>query len=142
MGGTREIQSEDPSTQLTYTALTGVRKQSVEDVERLFGLGVIEFMEKKGYHSEAQHLRVVRDWRRAVDERGLSSEQRRQYRKKLLDYLLDDLMPWHSAPGLQDFSLLEVNRYGYCIMHSPTLINYVSCNCTYIIHFYTTHSCI
>ena len=39
---------EDPSSGLTYTALTGVRKQSVEDVEHLFGAGVIEFMENMG----------------------------------------------------------------------------------------------
>ena len=44
---------EDPSSGLTYTALTGVRKQSVEDVERLFGAGVIEFMKKHGYKAEA-----------------------------------------------------------------------------------------
>ena len=39
---------EDPSSGLTYSALTGVRKQSVEDVERLFGAGVIQFMETMG----------------------------------------------------------------------------------------------
>lgn len=30
---------------------------------------------------------------------------------KFLDYVLDDLMPWHRDQGLRDFSLLEVNRY-------------------------------
>ena len=40
---------EDSSSGLTYSALTGVRKQSVEDVECLFGPGVISFMEKHGY---------------------------------------------------------------------------------------------
>ena len=33
-----------PESGLTHTALVGRRKQSVEDVERLFGL---QFMEKK-----------------------------------------------------------------------------------------------
>ena len=28
----------------------------------------------------------------------------------LLNYILDDLMPWHEEDGLQNFSLLEVNR--------------------------------
>ena len=53
-GGTRGIHleqfiqaMEDPSTRLTYSALSGVRKQSVEDVERLFGPGVISFMKMK-----------------------------------------------------------------------------------------------
>ena len=31
----------DPTTGLTYTALSGIRKQSVEDVERLFSEPVI-----------------------------------------------------------------------------------------------------
>ena len=33
---------------LTYCALSGIQKQSVEDVERLFGLSLMEWMEKKG----------------------------------------------------------------------------------------------
>ena len=41
---------------LTHTALVGSRKQSVEDVERLFGLPLIEFMEEKQYTSEAKYL--------------------------------------------------------------------------------------
>ena len=32
---------KDPSTGLTYPALTGVRKQSVEDVERLLSFWII-----------------------------------------------------------------------------------------------------
>ena len=42
----------DPATGLTYPALTYVRKRSVEDVERLFGKGVIKFMEDHEYESE------------------------------------------------------------------------------------------
>ena len=47
---------EDPKTGLTYPALTGVRKLSVEDVERLFGQGVIDFMKDKNYEKEAEYL--------------------------------------------------------------------------------------
>ncbi len=39
---------QELNTGLTYPALTGIRKQSIEDVEQLFGYGVIEFMEKHG----------------------------------------------------------------------------------------------
>ena len=100
---------EDPSTGLTYTALTGVRKQSVEDVERLFGPGVISFMEEKHYDSEAEYLRVVRNWRRAIDERGLTEQQRRQFRDDFVSFILDEWMPWHRQS--LDLSTLEVNRY-------------------------------
>ena len=100
----------DPSAGLTYTALSGIRKQSVEDVERLFSDSVVRWMEKKGYDHEARD-RVIRNWRRACDGRGLSAVQRSQFNNDFLNYILDDLMPWHKQEGLQDFSLLEVNRY-------------------------------
>ena len=114
-GGTRGIHLErfvqaleDPSSGLTYSALTGVRKQSVEDVERLFGPGVISFMKRNHYEDEAKYVEVVRNWRRSVDERGLSEDQRRQFRNDFISYILDDWMPWHRNSF--DFSTLEVNR--------------------------------
>ena len=42
---------EDPSSGLTYAALTGQNKQSVRDAERLFGRGVVDFMKWKKYAS-------------------------------------------------------------------------------------------
>ena len=88
----------------------GVRKQSVEDVERLFSKTLVAWMERKGYEFEARHLSVVRNWRRACDERGLPSTLRSQFKCNLLEYILDELMPWHADEGLSDYSLLEVNR--------------------------------
>lgn len=41
---------DDPSTNLTLSALTGSRKQSVTDAERLFSPGVVEFMKKRVTH--------------------------------------------------------------------------------------------
>ena len=100
---------EDPSSGLTYTALSGARKQSVEDVERLFGPGVITFMERNGYHNEAKYLTVVHNWRRSVDERGLSDQQRRQFRDDFISFILEEWVPW--CQQSLDFSMLEVNRY-------------------------------
>ena len=100
---------EDPTSGLTYSA---VRKQSVEDAERLFRPGVISFMEKHGYNAEAEMVKAVRNWRRAIDERGLSEEQRRQFRDNFLSFILDEWMPWHKE--IHDFSLLEVNRLVMC----------------------------
>jgi len=37
---------------------SGIRKQSVEDVERLFSLPLMDWMEKKGYSNEALCLRA------------------------------------------------------------------------------------
>ena len=106
---------KDPSTGLTYPTLTGVRKQSVQDVERLFGEGVIKFMEAKQYMPEAIYLRVVRNWRRAVDERGLGESTRQQF---LQEFICADLMPWYTHS--KDFSLLEVNR---CVTYSVHRVN-------------------
>ena len=116
-GGPRQFQLQylaalnDPSTGLTYTALSGVRSQSVEDAERLFGEGVIIFLRSKGYSYESRYISTVHNWRRACDERGLSDEERRLYNSEFMDFILDELMPWHRSPGMRDFSLLEVTRY-------------------------------
>ena len=94
-------------TNLTYPALTGARKQSIQDVERLFSKEMETFMEHKGYLEEARYIRVINNWRQACNERGLSSEERKQFNKDLLEYILDDLTSWHKH---KDFSHLEVNR--------------------------------
>ena len=98
--------AEDPDTQLTYHALVGTRKQSVLDAERLFGSGVLTFMEKKG----SDYVRAIHNWRRACDQRGLSDHQRSKYNKDFFNYIFEDLMPWYSYDGVNDYSLLEVNR--------------------------------
>jgi len=67
-------------------------------------------MEKKGYDFEARHLSIVHNWRRACDERGLPRILCSQFNSNFLEYILDDLIPWHADEGLCDFSLLEVNQ--------------------------------
>ena len=117
MGGPSEFQLQrfcetacDPTTNLTYAALTGQRKQSVGDVERLFNHKVAEFMEGKEYTYEACYVRVLHNWCKATDEQGLTQQQRSHYCKEFLHLVLDDLMPWHREN--YDFSTLEVNRLG------------------------------
>lgn len=78
------------------------------DVERLFGSQLLAFMKEKQYVVEAEYIEAVLGWRRACDERGLSELQRCRYNYKFLNYILDELMPWHRVN--YDFSLLEVNR--------------------------------
>ena len=95
----------DSTAGLTYTALSGIRKQSVEDVERLFGEPLIIWMKNKGYNAEADYLQVIHNWRRACDERGLTGDQRSKFNMDLLNYILDDLMPWHKVDGLGTCSL-------------------------------------
>lgn len=98
---------QDKAAGLSYHALIGSRKQSVSDVEQIFSSRVLKFMEDNGYTAEATYVRVVRNWRRATDERGLSDDERSKYNNEFLTYILDELMPWHV--NAKDFSLLEVN---------------------------------
>ena len=99
---------QDSSSGLTYAALTGLRKQSVRDAELLFSANLASFMESKEYTYEANFIRIILNWRRSCDERGLSELQRSRYNYQMLNFLLDDLMPWHNE--IYDFSTLEVNR--------------------------------
>ena len=61
----------DPSSGLTYEALTGKNKHSVRDCERLINPGVISFLEQKGHKSGARVIKRIYNWHKAVDGRGL-----------------------------------------------------------------------
>ena len=113
-GGPAELRLErfmeavqDPEVQLSYHAMIGTRKQSVTDVEQIFSLGVLEFMERNNYDVEACYVRVIRNWRRSCDERGLTDDERSKLNQDFLNYILDELIPWHKQ---SDFSTLEVNQ--------------------------------
>ena len=98
----------DKASGLTYPALTGARKQSVSDAERLLSASISQWFRQKGYQVEAEYVEVIHNWHRVTDERGLTESERSHYNYAMLNFLLDDLMPWHTAT--YDLSLLEVNR--------------------------------
>ena len=83
----------------------------MEDVERLFGEDVIKFMEQHKYKNEAKYLRTVRNWRLAVDERGLSDTQSQQFCSEFLDYILKDPIPWYSAEKRISVRLRSTGTY-------------------------------
>ena len=66
-------------------------------------------MEKKKYNYEVSYICAVLGWRQACDQRGLSKLERCCRNYCMLNFLLDELLPWHKK--VYDFSLLEVNRY-------------------------------
>lgn len=104
---------EDPDSGLTYPALTDQRKQSVRDAERLLSKEMVKFMRKNKYTFEADYIEVILNWRRSSDERGLSQLKRSRYNFDMLNFILDELMPWHREK--YDFSTLEVNRYVFIV---------------------------
>ena len=114
-GGPENLQLEryvealqDPASSLTLPVLTGTRKQSVIDAERLFSPDLAQFMKSKGYEFEARYIETIWNWRRSCDERGLSELERSRFNYNFLNLVLDELMPWHR--DLYDFLYLEVNR--------------------------------
>jgi len=98
----------DPFSGLTKTALTGLNKQSVPDCERIFSVGMIDFMSRCGHHKEMSFLKVVHNWHKASDGRGLDDDERKAYNKDMMDWILDDWMPWHRYN--LDYSTLDINR--------------------------------
>lgn len=66
-------------------------------------------MMKKWYDIEDKYINAVNGWRRACHEGGLSKMERSTLNLDFLNYILDNLMPWHKVN--HDFSLTEVNKY-------------------------------
>ena len=62
---------------LTYTALTRVRKQSVSDAEQLSSTRIANLIKSRNYILE--EMCVISNWRAACDERGLNQLTRSKY---------------------------------------------------------------
>jgi hypothetical protein len=116
---------------LTHSALVGLQKQSVLDAERLLSHRMASFMERHDYQDEAEFLRAVAAWHEASDGRGLSQLQRCKANYVMLNYLLDEWMPWHQVS--YDFSLIDINRY---VIHSINLIT----GCIFFVHSFFFNS--
>ena len=100
---------QDPDTGLSHAALTGQRPQSVEDAERLLSYHVASSMQKNGFDQEAEYILTVASWHEASDGRGLSQLDRCKSNHQMLNYLLDEFLPWHREN--YDFTTLDINRF-------------------------------
>ena len=98
----------DPQSGLTHAALTGKRKQSLVDAERLMSSLVVQSLRRHGYDREANFVEVLANWHEATDGRVLSQLERCRFNYRLLNLILDEWMPWHTAS--YDFSTIDVNR--------------------------------
>lgn len=98
----------DPQSGLTHAALTGKRKQSLVDAERLMSSFVATSLQKHGYEKEAKFVQILADWHAATDGRGLSQLERCRYNYQMLNAILDEWMPWHI--NNYDLSTIDINR--------------------------------
>ena len=99
----------DQHTGLTYTALTGKRKQSVSDAEKLLSTAVADWCKNNGHPEEGRVIEVIANWHKASDGRGLDEETRKKYNIAMLDFILEDWMPWYKEN--KDYSTLDPNRF-------------------------------
>ena len=99
---------KDPASGLTHAALTGQRKQSLKDAERLLSYHVADSLERHHHPTEAEYVTIVANWHNATDGRGLSQLQRCKYNYAMLNYILDKWMPWHRDN--YDFSTIDIDR--------------------------------
>jgi hypothetical protein len=99
----------DPHTGLTYTALTGKRKQSVGDAEKLLSSAVSIWLTNHHHIYEGRFIRIIANWHKSSDGRGITEDMRRQYNQEMLDFILEDWMPWYWYD--RDYSTLDPNRY-------------------------------
>ena len=97
-----------PNTGLTHAALTGERKQSVVDAERMLSYLVADFLSKNGYAKEGEYVATVAGWHEAADGRGLTELQRCRKNYKMLNMILNEFMPWYNVTP--DFSTADINR--------------------------------
>ena len=96
----------NPMTGLTHVALVGTRKQSVPDAEKLLSFHVAKFFKDNNYLPEAENVET--QWHEASDGRSLSQLQRCKQNYRMLNYILDEWIPWHRDN--YDLSTLDINR--------------------------------
>ena len=100
-----------PDTGLTHTALTGKRKQSVPDAEKLLSSAVAKWCKENGFPEEGRVAEVIANWHKASDGRGLNEETRRKYNLAMLEFILEDWMPYFKDQEERDYSRLDPNRF-------------------------------
>lgn len=99
----------DPKTGLTQAALTGERKQSVQDAERVLSFLVAKFLEEHGHNTEGNYVSFVAGWHEAADGRGLTELRRCERNYKMLNMILEEWIQWYNEDC--DFSTLDINMY-------------------------------
>ena len=85
------------------------KKQSVSDAEKMLSTVVADWCKNSGYPEEGRVLEIIANWHKASDEQGLTEETRKKYNLAMLDFLLEDWMPWYQEN--RDYSTLDPNRF-------------------------------
>ena len=101
---------------LTYAVLVGLRRQNVEDAERLLSYDTAESLDRYGHEEAAYYVRTIAQWHEASDGRGLTCLQRSKFNYQMLNFVIADWIPWFDG----DLTTVDINRYLYQIDGSVT----------------------
>lgn len=69
---------------------------------------MLNFLRQHGHDKEARHVQIVLNWHKASDGRGMDEPTRSMYNKAMLDWLLEDWMPWFHYD--RDYRSMDVDR--------------------------------
>ena len=67
-----------------------------------------KFFKDNHYLAEAEYVETVALWHAASDGRGLSQLQRCRQNYQMLNYILDECIPWHKDN--YDLSTCDINK--------------------------------
>ena len=77
---------------------------NVYTIMRFFGEPVQEWMESKGYNDTAGFVKLVRNWNRACDERGMAAGERVKHMYNTYCFLTDGI-------DFDEFPSISTQRY-------------------------------
>ena len=76
---------------------------------------VADLLQRHGNVEEANCVRIVAQWHESSDGRGLSQLQRCRFNYQMLNFILEEWMPWYDE--CYDFSTIDINRYSYFFLN-------------------------
>lgn len=84
-----------PNTGPTYTQPLQGKGSNLRLIEKDSSYYLGYFFRGKGYENEYQYVNVIAQWHESSDGRGISQLKRSQDNYEMLNYILDEWMPWH-----------------------------------------------
>ncbi len=66
-------------------------------------------MQRTGSNINANYIQRIASWHESSDGRGIPQLARCKANHEMLNFVLDEWMPWHKEN--RDFSKIDINRY-------------------------------
>lgn len=103
----------------------------MSDAEKLLSTAVANWCKENGFPEEGRVAEIIANWHKASDGRGLDEETRRKYNLAMLDYILEDWMPWYQENKDYSTCTLDPNRFAKVSLTDLEVNMYNNNYCTY-----------